>query len=163
MRLMLVALVAVGCGGSVDTPADPVDASASDTSVTDTAETAVPGGSIKCGMGTCDSATQECCIGLSGSKCVARGGCGGGSSFTCSDSTVCKSGEVCCADRNGSVCATGCAGYVLCSDDKECKADQRCVTGLLGFKYCRSPSMMGDGGWGGWEGGMRPDAPSDGG
>ena len=118
-------------------------------------------GTIKCGTETCNGATQECCVGFSGSKCVAKGGCGGGSTFTCSDTASCPSGQVCCAERTssgggGASCKTTCSmGVVLCSKDSECKMGERCVAGLGGFKFCRATMGGGfDGGFGGFDGGF---------
>jgi hypothetical protein len=109
-------------------------------------------------METCNGATQECCVGFSGAKCVAKGGCGGGSTFTCSDSASCPSGQVCCASRTGMSGGASCKptcdmGLVLCATDAECKDGQRCNTGLGGFKYC-GRAGGGDGGFGGWDGGF---------
>lgn len=147
MRGILLSLITMvaACGSSVEEETgQPTDSGTStDTAIADTSTPAGDGGrstgSIKCGMETCNAATQDCCVGLSGAKCVAIGGCGGGSAFLCSDSVSCPSGQVCCAERlgGGAQCQMGCMGVVLCATDAECSADQRCVTGLGGVRVCR--------------------------
>lgn len=107
-------------------------------------------GTISCGMTTCDAKTQECCVSFSGggmstSKCVASGMCMGGGSvaLACTDSTVCKMGEVCCAHfgggGSGSDCSKTCMGGTrLCSTDSECRMGEKCQTSMFtGLKTCR--------------------------
>jgi hypothetical protein len=148
MRALPLALFAlIGCGGSTAPTDTTTDSSTTDTATVDTAAETRPTGSIKCGMGSCNAASEECCVGLSGTKCVMIGGCGGGTPFSCSDNSVCKTGEVCCAMSltSGSKCATSCTGYVLCATDAECTDGKKCLNGLGGTKYC-GMMMMSDGG-----------------
>ena len=148
MRALHLALIALlGCGGSTATTDNPGDSSTTDTATTDTGAETRMGGSIKCGMGNCNAASEECCVGLAGTKCVAIGGCGGGTPFACSDNSACKTGDVCCAESltSGSKCATTCTGYVLCSGDGECKDGKKCLNGLGGTKYCGNMMMTDSG------------------
>lgn len=143
-----ILLAALGCGGSTADEQPTADTgAAADTSITDAASDTRISGSIKCGMGTCNSASEECCVGLSGTKCVMIGGCGGGTPFACSDNSACKMGEVCCAESltSGSKCAASCTGYVLCATDAECTGEKKCLNGIGGTKYCGT-MMMRDGG-----------------
>lgn len=116
-------------------------------------------GGIKCGTATCNSATQDCCTSLSGQKCVTKGTCTGGATLSCTDSSACKSGEVCCASGGagggGAKCAATCTmGVVLCATDADCKAPQKCMNALGGTKTCRNPPPGGmDGGFGGFDAG----------
>lgn len=121
-------------GGTTDTTTP------TDTSVppTDTAP-----GTIKCGSETCNPATQECCAGTSGLKCLDKGKCGGGTVIPCSDPSACPSGQVCCAARDGFgvkvACQATCSGtgsFELCASDADCKAPDKCVNGVGGFKVC---------------------------
>jgi hypothetical protein len=99
---------------------------------------------IACGPGAvCDPATEVCCVGFGGAKCVPTGTCGGGATLACTDPSVCKSGEVCCASGGigggGAKCtaAGSCTGYRLCGSDADCVAPNKCLPGLGGTKVCR--------------------------
>lgn len=116
-------------------------------------------GGIKCGTATCDSKTQDCCTSFSGQKCVTKGTCTGGATLSCTDSSACKAGEVCCASGGagggGAKCTTTCTmGIVLCATSAECKPGQQCLPGLGGTKTCRTPPPGSlDGGFGSFDGG----------
>jgi hypothetical protein len=119
------------------------------------------GSSISCGMTTCDSATQECCVSASGmgvsSACTKKGACKGAVTLSCSDGKACAAGQVCCLvlDMTGgeSTCAKSCGGggggggsAILCSADSECPMGQTCRESRIpGVKIC-APAGGGPGG-----------------
>lgn len=119
-----------------------------------------PGG-IACGMSTCNAATQDCCAGTGGAKCVTKGTCTGGATLSCTDPSVCATGEVCCASGGGggggggagAKCSKTCTGAVLCSTNADCKAPQTCQPAFGGVKTCRNAGPGGgmDGGFGGFD------------
>ncbi len=145
------------CGGSVNEAATPETdtggggtdvalveggdtSTTTDTGVKTDSTTPPTDSGIKCGSEVCDAASQECCAGTSGLKCVAKGGCGGGTVIPCSDPSSCKSGEVCCAMREGFglkvACSATCSGFSLCTSDADCKSPEKCAPGFAGYKYC---------------------------
>jgi len=180
-------LVFAACGGSVDsggvTDVD-TGTGGSDVSIveggsdagTDTSlpPTETGGGTVKCGSETCNAATQECCAGTSGLKCLDKGKCGGGTVVPCSDPSSCPGGEVCCAQRDGFSLKVACqatctgGGFTLCSSDTDCKSPDKCQTGLAGFKFCGGRPDGGGFDVGGFDvggfldGGLKPDIGSGG-
>ncbi|MGZ3418303.1 MAG: hypothetical protein ACXVEF_00160 [Polyangiales bacterium] len=141
-------------GDDSTTPGDdavtpPDDAPATEGSVPPT-DGGSMSGTITCGMTTCDAKTQQCCVSFSmagaTSKCVATGTCMGMGSvpLACTDSTVCATGEVCCArlggGGSGSSCQKTCMmGTRLCATDAECRMGEKCTLSMFtGLKSCRA-------------------------
>lgn len=128
-----------------------------------TTDTGTKGSSIACGMTTCNSATDECCVSASGmgvsSSCTKKGACKGAVTLACSDAKACAAGQVCCLtlDMTGgeSTCAKSCGGggpggggsAILCSADSECPMGQTCrMSRIPGVKICAPPGGGGPGG-----------------
>ncbi|MEO6420110.1 MAG: hypothetical protein ABIP39_11910, partial [Polyangiaceae bacterium] len=122
---------------------------------------------ITCGMTSCDSATQECCLTvmggggpMAGGTCTAKGACMGGLALTCSSSASCAMGDVCCVNftQTGgtATCQPSCmgggggggggGGIQLCATDAECPMGEACSMGPGGFKACRRTRGGRDGG-----------------
>ena len=104
-------------------------------------DTPIEGG-ITCGATTCDGLTQDCCASFTGLSCVPKGKCTGGGTLSCSDSTSCPTGQVCCFGGLGgggpsAKCALVCAGIQLCKTSAECKAPNTCQPVFGGFRVCR--------------------------
>ncbi|MBL8719510.1 MAG: hypothetical protein JNL79_26210 [Myxococcales bacterium] len=105
-------------------------------------DTPIEGG-ITCGATTCDGLTQDCCASFTGLSCVPKGKCTGGGTLSCSDSTSCPTGQVCCFGGLGggggpsAKCAPVCAGIQLCKTSAECKAPNTCQPVFGGFRVCR--------------------------
>ena len=184
----IVAGVLIACSGDDSTvnpnnPADSgTDATVSDGSSggTDSAplpdvgllDTGSGGGPIACGgQGTtCDSKTQDCCL-ENPPVCAPKGTCAGGY-LSCSGTSSCPTGDVCCAtvergDGGGAgdgggdggggatvtaTCAAAACGkgeLQLCTDNNDCKiAGEECRRGPGGLKGCRKiqDGGAGDGG-----------------
>jgi hypothetical protein len=84
-----------------------------------------------CGMTTCDSATDICCVATR--MCVAANATCRGSTLACSGSNSCTAGSVCCEEATGrntttSKCETKCpAGAAqLCTTNADCATDYVC-------------------------------------
>lgn len=103
---------------------------------------------ITCGMTTCDSATQECCVTPSGggatAKCIPRDGiCSGGVTLSCSTGAACPAGQSCCLrvsmSGGDATCSSMCGGpgaFRLCTTDAECPMGQRCRSTTIGLRAC---------------------------
>jgi hypothetical protein len=127
---------------------------------------------IACGGGSCDGATQECCITVGGgpggggstssaggppsdptmATCTPKGKCGGDIALSCSSAASCVSGQVCCADLSAdapaATCQPSCArgDAQLCVSDKDCPMGRTCQDTQVGFKFCRRGGGGGGGG-----------------
>ncbi len=131
---------------------------------------------ITCGMTSCDSTTQECCImavgpggpggPMAGGTCTAKGACMGGVALSCSSASGCMAGNVCCVSFTNAggtaTCAPSCmgmggggpggpgggggGGIQLCAIDAECPMGEACVMGFGGLKACRRTRGGRDGG-----------------
>jgi hypothetical protein len=121
---------------------------------------------INCGTTTCNSATEQCCLGFNGTaSCVAEGeACpGGGLSLSCTGSSNCSDGEVCCGNIGGgsasATCQPSCGGgggfggggLQLCNSDADCPTNETCRDTPFGISLCRP--QHGGGGPGGPGGG----------
>jgi hypothetical protein len=109
------------------------------------------------------NAPQVCCItgggggggggdgggGGAAATCVAPGACMGGITLTCSGTSSCPSGDVCCGTfANGAItsqCQTSCmgggggfGGIQLCNSTADCPAGDTCVQ-RNGYGRCRAP------------------------
>ena len=102
-------------------------------------------GGIRCGPtgAECDPSTEECCATFGGSfSCVTKGTCGG-FPLSCSDSTSCPAGDVCCLELAGpggggsASCTPFCPGIQLCATSAECPPGTRCRRLFGGYRSCR--------------------------
>jgi hypothetical protein len=144
LGLVLVAIVAVGCGGKNDGSGDP-DASTTTDSDETSPDADVQEG-IMCGAAICDEATQECCVDDQGGQaCAAIGECTG-TVFGCDGPEDCPvEGEICCGMGEGAHCqaANTCLADVVCHVDDDCptEGDKCCpVTNTL-FNRCLRVAM----------------------
>lgn len=105
---------------------------------------------IQCGMTTCNSADQVCCLtfmGMTGgASCTAPTACMG-IPLACSSAIDCPMGEVCCGSFGGmgappgSRCRPMCMGGFnnpqLCASSAECPTGLTCQPTPFGYKVCR--------------------------
>jgi hypothetical protein len=168
-RLYVAAiLVAIGCGGATsnDTSGDNGGAdggldgttggdggSSDGTTTSDGAQvdSSKPGtGPIQCGQATCDSATQDCCLGGgTGRTCVTKGTCTT-STLSCTSAANCP-GAICCGSIQqrpdggfgvtvSATCQASCSapGEVqLCEQNSECASGECRDSILNNVKTCR--------------------------
>jgi hypothetical protein len=92
---------------------------------------AAPGtGTIECGDDTCDTETEECCVGEGGEMCVALDSCET-PAFTCDGPEDCGD-QICCAAEGGGEGGTSCmdqgscGGSVVCQDVDDCPDGEEC-------------------------------------
>ncbi|MBK6694365.1 MAG: hypothetical protein IPG50_19485 [Myxococcales bacterium] len=101
-------------------------------------------GKLSCGSSTCDTATQECCVDLTGASakpaCVNKGSCAN-VALQCDEADDCGSGEVCCFSASGvtptgSLCQSGPCG--LGDFSQSCRGDGECAgSGSCGSGSCK--------------------------
>jgi hypothetical protein len=126
-----------------------------DTNAVDGVNTGEASTGLPCGMTTCSSTTQECCVTRTGAtSCTPKGECDGGVAITCNGPEECPvSGDVCCAELGHGTpsvsCTTmaACHGYVLCQSAADCPDMEPCDPGLDGYKYCLGSFHEPDGGF----------------
>lgn len=140
----------VGDETSTDTSSPPADSPAETTPVVDTGsppadvrvDTPASGTPVKCGSFTC-SAAQECCIIMGVGACLTAGAVCAGSRYSCTSTSNCKSGEVCCISGSGaggaSCAASGaCPSATTCDTNADCTGSAKnCVDIGGGIKACR--------------------------
>lgn len=103
---------------------------------------------------------------MAGGTCTAKGACMGGLALTCSSSSSCMAGNVCCVTFTNAggtaTCQPSCmgmggggpggpgggggGGIQLCATDAECPMGEACSMGVGGFKACRRTRGGRDGG-----------------
>ena len=135
---------------TTDTSAPPTDSSAETTPVVDTGtpptdtpvDTPASGTPVKCGSFTC-TAAQECCIIGGVGACLAAGAVCAGSRYTCTSTSNCKSGQVCCISGSGAggascAAAGSCPSTTTCDTNADCTGSAKtCVDIGGGIKACR--------------------------
>ena len=106
-----------------------------------------PSRPITCGMSTCASATQECCVPIDSMgppSCTPIGKCAG-LALSCSSSSSCGAGLQCCLSERtvSAVCKPSCAGgmegdreIALCTTNAECPTGLRCRRLGAGLSGC---------------------------
>lgn len=97
--------------------------------------------SMKCGLTTCDSASQECCITAGIGVCTTKGGTCAGARYSCTSKSNCAAGEVCCvsgAGTGGASCTASCpSDSTTCASNADCSGKlKRCVDVGSGIKFC---------------------------
>jgi hypothetical protein len=136
----------IGSDGSIGDDAVSVDVTPG-TDAGTTVDTGPVSSPIRCGMATCDTAKEQCCVQPSGgtltSSCRPTGTCGDRAiAFSCSASS-CPSGQSCCLriSMTGSTatCSSMCGGggsYRLCNSDGDCRMGERCRGTEIGVRVC---------------------------
>ena len=136
-------------------------------------DASVPG-TIACGKTSCVAGAEECCItfqggpggGTANETCTPVGKCQGGVALTCTGSSNCPAGEVCCASfgggggggpgggGGGAKCAKTCGGgggpggggVQLCNGNGDCPPGEQCVPAPIGgVNICRPQRGPGPG------------------
>jgi hypothetical protein len=104
--------------------------------------------SISCDGMRCDASASVCCKRRgSPSTCEPSGTmCTGGATLTCSGSSACGAGQVCCFHANQSLCQATCdvsvgspgnpPTIILCDSDADCADGEVCVIAPRGIAYC---------------------------
>ena len=89
---------------------------------------------VICGDISCDTTTSVCCVGLTGSECVAGSTCGGFSApQACDGPEDCASGSICCVGfPSGASCVADGAcpsgQNELCHVNSDCRGTDSCLS-----------------------------------